>query len=71
MARFTRLKVLNTMIDTGMVPVFYNADIEVAARSPPPYCRRLPASGIHQPRRPRLGGVHRTGALLRPGNCPA
>jgi 2-dehydro-3-deoxyphosphogluconate aldolase/(4S)-4-hydroxy-2-oxoglutarate aldolase len=30
MARFTRLKVLNTMIETGMVPVFYHADIEVA-----------------------------------------
>ena len=32
MARFARLKVLNTMIETGMVPVFYNADIEVAKK---------------------------------------
>ena len=32
MARFARLKVLNKMIETGMVPVFYNADIEVAKR---------------------------------------
>ena len=32
MARFPRLKVLNTMIQTGMVPVFYNADIEVARK---------------------------------------
>jgi 2-dehydro-3-deoxyphosphogluconate aldolase/(4S)-4-hydroxy-2-oxoglutarate aldolase len=32
MARFARLKVLNTMIQTGMVPVFYNADIEVAKK---------------------------------------
>ena len=30
MARFTRLKTLNTIIETGMVPVFYHADIEVA-----------------------------------------
>ena len=32
MARFTRLKVLNTIIDTGLVPVFYNADVEVAKK---------------------------------------
>ena len=32
MARFARLKVLNTMIDTGMVPVFYHPDIEVARK---------------------------------------
>jgi 2-dehydro-3-deoxyphosphogluconate aldolase/(4S)-4-hydroxy-2-oxoglutarate aldolase len=32
MARFMRLKVLDTMLDTGMVPVFYNADIDVACR---------------------------------------
>ncbi len=30
MARFTRLKTLNTIVETGMVPVFYHADIEVA-----------------------------------------
>ena len=30
MARFSRLEVLNTIIDTGLVPVFYHADIEVA-----------------------------------------
>jgi 2-dehydro-3-deoxyphosphogluconate aldolase/(4S)-4-hydroxy-2-oxoglutarate aldolase len=30
MARFSRLEVLNTMVDTGLVPVFYNADLEVA-----------------------------------------
>lgn len=30
MARFARLKVLNTMVETGLVPVFYNSDIEVA-----------------------------------------
>src|SRR5436305_847822 len=30
MARFSRLKVLNTMMETGMVPVFYNPDIAVA-----------------------------------------
>jgi 2-dehydro-3-deoxyphosphogluconate aldolase / (4S)-4-hydroxy-2-oxoglutarate aldolase len=32
MARFTRLKVLNTMVETGVVPVFYNSDIEVAQK---------------------------------------
>lgn len=30
MARFSRLKVLNTMMETGMVPVFYHPDLEVA-----------------------------------------
>jgi 2-dehydro-3-deoxyphosphogluconate aldolase/(4S)-4-hydroxy-2-oxoglutarate aldolase len=30
MARFTRLKVLNTMMETGMVPIFYHVDIETA-----------------------------------------
>jgi 2-dehydro-3-deoxyphosphogluconate aldolase/(4S)-4-hydroxy-2-oxoglutarate aldolase len=30
MARFPRLQVLNTIIETGMMPVFYHADIEVA-----------------------------------------
>ena len=30
MARFSRLKVLNTMIETGMVPVFYHPDFNVA-----------------------------------------
>jgi 2-dehydro-3-deoxyphosphogluconate aldolase/(4S)-4-hydroxy-2-oxoglutarate aldolase len=31
-ARFDRLVVLNTMIDLGLVPVFYNADLEVAKK---------------------------------------
>jgi len=30
MARFSRLTVLNTMIDVGLVPVFYHPDVEVA-----------------------------------------
>ena len=30
MARFSRLEVLNTLVDTGLVPVFYNADVEIA-----------------------------------------
>ncbi len=32
MARFDRLSVLNTMLDAGLVPVFYNGDFEVARR---------------------------------------
>jgi 2-dehydro-3-deoxyphosphogluconate aldolase/(4S)-4-hydroxy-2-oxoglutarate aldolase len=32
MARFARLKVSTTMIETGMVPVFYNPDVEVAKK---------------------------------------
>ena len=32
MAKFDRLTVLNTMIDTGLVPVFYNGDLEVAKK---------------------------------------
>ena len=30
MARFSRMKVLNTVIDIGLVPIFYNADVSVA-----------------------------------------
>lgn len=30
MARFSRLEVLNTVINTGLVPVFYNADVDIA-----------------------------------------
>ncbi len=32
MARFSRLKVLNTMIEIGVIPVFYNKDVEVAKK---------------------------------------
>jgi 2-dehydro-3-deoxyphosphogluconate aldolase/(4S)-4-hydroxy-2-oxoglutarate aldolase len=32
MARFGRLEVLNTITDTGLVPVFYHADAEVAKK---------------------------------------
>jgi 2-dehydro-3-deoxyphosphogluconate aldolase/(4S)-4-hydroxy-2-oxoglutarate aldolase len=31
MARFKRLDVLNAMVQTGLVPVFYHADVEMAA----------------------------------------
>jgi len=30
MARFARLKVLQTMVETGVIPVFYDSDVEVA-----------------------------------------
>lgn len=30
MARFSRLKVLNTIVRTGLVPIFYNADVGIA-----------------------------------------
>ena len=32
MARFDRMTVLNTMVETGLVPVFYNGDIKVAQK---------------------------------------
>jgi 2-dehydro-3-deoxyphosphogluconate aldolase/(4S)-4-hydroxy-2-oxoglutarate aldolase len=32
MARFSRLEVLNTIVDTGLVPVFYNGDVEVSKK---------------------------------------
>jgi 2-dehydro-3-deoxyphosphogluconate aldolase/(4S)-4-hydroxy-2-oxoglutarate aldolase len=32
MARFDRLAVLNAMVDTGLVPVFYNGDVKVAKK---------------------------------------
>lgn len=32
MAKHSRLYVLTTMIETGLVPIFYNGDIEVASR---------------------------------------
>ncbi|MFH1069125.1 MAG: bifunctional 4-hydroxy-2-oxoglutarate aldolase/2-dehydro-3-deoxy-phosphogluconate aldolase [Candidatus Glassbacteria bacterium] len=31
MARFQRLEVLNRMVEVGVIPVFYNPDVEVAA----------------------------------------
>ncbi len=30
MSRFTRMQVLNTMYDTGLVPIFYNGDLNVS-----------------------------------------
>ena len=30
MARFSRLEVLNTIVETGLVPVFYHSDVAVA-----------------------------------------
>jgi 2-dehydro-3-deoxyphosphogluconate aldolase/(4S)-4-hydroxy-2-oxoglutarate aldolase len=32
MAKFTRLEVLNTIINTGLVPIFYNSDLAVAKK---------------------------------------
>jgi len=32
MARYTRLQVLNTILETGLVPVFYDPDVEVAKK---------------------------------------
>jgi 2-dehydro-3-deoxyphosphogluconate aldolase/(4S)-4-hydroxy-2-oxoglutarate aldolase len=32
MARFSRMEVLNTIVELGLVPVFYNPDLEVAER---------------------------------------
>lgn len=32
MARFTRLEVLNTIVDLGLVPVFYHPDLEIAKK---------------------------------------
>ena len=32
MARFTRMQVLNAILDDGLVPVFYHADVEVAKK---------------------------------------
>lgn len=32
MARFTRMQVLNAILDGGLVPVFYHADVEVAIK---------------------------------------
>ncbi len=32
MARFTRMQVLNTILDGGLVPVFYHADVQVAIK---------------------------------------
>jgi len=32
MSRFSRLEVLNTMVETGLVPVFYNGDLEISKK---------------------------------------
>jgi 2-dehydro-3-deoxyphosphogluconate aldolase/(4S)-4-hydroxy-2-oxoglutarate aldolase len=31
MAKYSRLHVLNTMVTTGLIPVFYNSDVEIAS----------------------------------------
>jgi 2-dehydro-3-deoxyphosphogluconate aldolase / (4S)-4-hydroxy-2-oxoglutarate aldolase len=31
MAKYSRIHVLNTMVNTGLIPVFYNSDVEVAS----------------------------------------
>ena len=33
MAKYSRLRVLHTMLETGLVPVFYHADVEVATKA--------------------------------------
>jgi len=33
MAKFSRLEVLNTIMETGLIPVFYHQDVEVAKKS--------------------------------------
>ena len=32
MARFNRMTVYNTMIDDGLVPLFYNSDLDTSKR---------------------------------------
>src|SRR5512137_2184830 len=32
MARFSRLEVLNAIVDTGLIPVFYHDDVEVVKK---------------------------------------
>jgi 2-dehydro-3-deoxyphosphogluconate aldolase/(4S)-4-hydroxy-2-oxoglutarate aldolase len=32
MAKYSRIYTITTMIESGLVPVFYNADIDIAAR---------------------------------------
>jgi len=32
MARFSRLEVLNTIVETGLVPVFYHSEVAVARK---------------------------------------
>ena len=43
MAKFSRLRVLNTMIESGLVPVFYNGDVEVATK----IVQALVEAGVH------------------------
>jgi 2-dehydro-3-deoxyphosphogluconate aldolase / (4S)-4-hydroxy-2-oxoglutarate aldolase len=42
MAKFSRLNVLNTMVETGLVPVFYHAGVEVASN----IVQALTAAGV-------------------------
>ena len=50
MARFTRLEVFNTILDIGVVPLFYNGElnaaIEIAAAAG---SRRGARHRVHQP----------------------
>ena len=32
MARYKRMEVLNVMLDIGLIPVFFNADVETAKK---------------------------------------
>jgi hypothetical protein len=58
-----RLKVLNAMLETGLVPVFYNGDAAVAEKIVTACAEGRRTGGrIHQPGRP---GVER----LHPADC--
>ena len=43
MAQFSRLDVLNTMIDTGLVPLFFKSDLEIAKK----IVKLFPSSSIN------------------------
>lgn len=43
MAKYNRLHVLNTMVNTGLIPVFYNGNVEVATN----IIKACRAAGIH------------------------
>ena len=70
MARFRRLNVLQAMIASGLVPVFYHKDLETAkkvARA----CRRRGGQGVgvHQPGGLRLSDFYRSDPVVRSGDA--
>ena len=50
MARFNKMQVLDAIVSTGMVPVYYNKDVEIAKQVVKACYEGGPCIRIHQSR---------------------